>query len=546
MKIFLGGGVGRQLGLAFGAIVVCVVVLTLTAWLGIRKINTGFAQMVDTTLPVLTALGEVNDKLQLVRTSELKHLAALTMPAKDREEAAVQQAVSAFNASVEKYHALSAGVADPQLQQTLSDAIQNFHAARSQFLQMSNSAAGAEGERAVEAADYFNGDSQKIYQGAYDAVQALWKDYVQQSAKAREAGMASVNAARWTLFGAAAVVVVLSVLLSIFITRNIVRQLGGQPTEVAAMAARIASADLSAELQSLQRHPQSIAAAMARMQSSLASIVASVRSGAHGVATASFEIAQGNLDLSNRTEAQASALEQTTAAMAALRTTVQQNDERAQSANQLASEASKVALLGGEEVGRVVQTMKGIHTASQRISDITSVIDGIAFQTNILALNAAVEAARAGEQGRGFAVVASEVRSLASRSAEAAREIKQLIGASVEEVGQGTLLADQAGTTMTRVVESIRSVTRIMADISAASGAQNAGVMQVGASVAQIDQATQQNAALVEQMAAAAGGLRSQADALVHAVSVFQLQADVAAPGFNARMLEGAPTPLEG
>ena len=270
--------------------------------------------------------------------------------------------------------------------------------------------------------------------------------------------------------------------------------------------------------------------ALATMQDSLSSVVTTVRQGSEGVATASAEIAQGNNDMSARTESQASALEQTAASMEELSGTVRQNADSARAANQLALSASGVAVKGGEVVAQVVDTMKGINESSHKISDIIQVIDGIAFQTNILALNAAVEAARAGEQGRGFAVVASEVRLLAGRSAEAAKEIKSLINASVERVEHGTALVDQAGTTMNEVVTSIRRVTDIMGEISAASNEQALGVAQVGEAVKQMDEVTQQNAALVEEMAAAASSLKNQASDLVEAVSVFTLGTDGAGP----------------
>lgn len=291
-----------------------------------------------------------------------------------------------------------------------------------------------------------------------------------------------------------------------------------------AAAKALAQSDLTVQLQ-VDRHDEigELMSAMNQIGGGIASVVTHVREGAERVATASAEIAEGNQDLSGRTEQQASSLEQTSSLMAGLNSTVQQNANNARQANQLAQDASVVALQGGEVVSQVVDTMKGINDSSRKIADIISVIDGIAFQTNILALNAAVEAARAGEQGRGFAVVATEVRSLAGRSAAAAKEIKSLINASVERVEHGTTLVDRAGETMSAVVQSIQRVTTIMGEISSASAEQSTGVAQVGQAVSQMDQATQQNAALVEQMAAAASSLRSQADELVQEVSVFKL-----------------------
>jgi methyl-accepting chemotaxis protein len=263
--------------------------------------------------------------------------------------------------------------------------------------------------------------------------------------------------------------------------------------------------------------------ALDEMRQSLATVVSSVRRGSNGVATASAEIAQGNQDLSARTENQASALEQTAASMEQLGSQVKQNADNAKQASQLASSASSVAVRGGEVVGRVVETMKEINISSKKIADIISVIDGIAFQTNILALNAAVEAARAGEQGRGFAVVATEVRALAGRSADAAKQIKVLINDSVERVELGTALVDEARTTMTEVVGSISKVNDLVGEISSASNEQSAGVAQVGEAVNQIDLVTQQNAALVEEMTAAASSLKAQAGGLVQTVAVFKL-----------------------
>ena len=316
------------------------------------------------------------------------------------------------------------------------------------------------------------------------------------------------------------IALLLGSLFAFTLTRSIVR-----PIQQASDSARnISDGDLTQTIHSEgSDEAAELLLSLRDMQASLVKVVASVRSGSESVSTASAEIAQGNHDLSARTESQASALEETAASMEELSATVKQNADNARQANQLAQSASTVAVKGGEVVAQVVDTMKGINDSSKKISDIISVIDGIAFQTNILALNAAVEAARAGEQGRGFAVVASEVRSLAGRSADAAKEIKSLINASVERVEQGSALVDQAGVTMTEVVSSIRRVTDIMGEISAASTEQSLGVAQVGEAVTQMDQATQQNAALVEEMSAAASSLKTQAQELVSTVSVFKL-----------------------
>ena len=337
-------------------------------------------------------------------------------------------------------------------------------------------------------------------------------------------------AQRELLWGSATVALMTA--LAVWIMVLITRTTTSSVNVALKLARAVAAGDLSQRIEARGNDEMGhLLGALAEMQASLAKVVTTVRQGSEGVATASAEIAQGNNDMSARTESQASALEQTAASMEELSGTVRQNADSARAANQLAVSASSVAVRGGEVVAQVVDTMRGISVSSRKISDIIQVIDGIAFQTNILALNAAVEAARAGEQGRGFAVVASEVRSLAGRSADAAKEIKMLINASVERVEHGTALVDQAGATMTEVVTSIRRVTDIMGEISAASNEQALGVAQVGEAVKQMDEVTQQNAALVEEMAAAASSLKNQSSDLVDAVSVFKLDADGTAHG---------------
>lgn len=333
---------------------------------------------------------------------------------------------------------------------------------------------------------------------------------------------ATYLSSRTLLLAAAGISVVMGLMLGAWMTRSLLKQLGGEPAQAAALASAVAQGDLSVEIHIDARDRTSLMAQLKVMRDSLSKVVNEVRQHAEAVASASEEIAQGNQDLSHRTEEQASALQQTASSMQTLGSTVRLNADNAKQANQLAHGASAVAQIGGDVVGQVVDTMRGINDSSRKIADIIGVIDGIAFQTNILALNAAVEAARAGEQGRGFAVVASEVRSLAQRSADAAKEIKSLIGVSVERVTQGTALVDQAGSTMGEIVQSIERVTQIMAEISVASEEQSRGVAQVGEAVERMDTGTQQNAALVEESAAAAENLKNRAQQLVRAVAVFR------------------------
>ena len=339
---------------------------------------------------------------------------------------------------------------------------------------------------------------------------------------------------------AAAFLLAVAVSLTLILIRSIVHPL----QQTIAVAKAISEGDLTQNL-STQRHDEfgDLLKAFAQMSDRLRSLVSEVRSGVDSVSTASTEIANGNHDLSSRTEQTAANLQQTAASMEQLTSNVTQSAETARQANQLALNATQAATRGGDVMGNVVTSMQNISDSSRRISDIIGVIDGIAFQTNILALNAAVEAARAGEQGRGFAVVAAEVRNLAQRTAAEAKAIKELIGASSAMVQQGSVLADQAGTTMQEVVSSIQRVADMVSEISAASSEQTAGVGQVGEAVTQLDQTTQQNAALVEEMAAAASSLQTQAHQMVSAIAQFNLGGASASPGVPNRARGGSRNP---
>jgi methyl-accepting chemotaxis protein len=387
------------------------------------------------------------------------------------------------------------------------------------------SLAGIEGTTSSEesqglARQLFSEKGPSTFRDAYVAMESILKFNLEGTADAAKKVTDTVNSIELAMLGTTAVIILVGLGLIWVIPLSVIHPVQDAVT----LAHSIADGDLThaVTLKGSDELGQ-LLGNLDMMQTRLAEVVTNVRKGSEAVAASSAEIAQGNSDLSARTESQASALEQTAASMEQLSATVKQNADSAQQANQLAKNATTVAVKGGEVVGQVVETMKGINEASRKISDIISVIDGIAFQTNILALNAAVEAARAGDQGRGFAVVASEVRTLASRSAAAAKEIKTLINTSVDRVEHGSVLVDQAGTTMAEVVSSIRRVTDIMGEISAASSEQSLGVSQVGEAVTQMDQVTQQNAALVEEMAAAAGSLKVQAQELVQVVGVFKL-----------------------
>ena len=518
--------ISTRLILGFGVLALLIALMGGIALVKTNVVDGDVVKLVEDRIPKVIALYEIKGELNNIARATRNMVIRVDPAEIKREIAGIEEARKQIGDRLQK---LSAEVKSDAGKAILARIIENrvsYVTAQGKFIDLVN-AGKVDEAKTLLLGDMYAG--QKSYFAAVDDMIKFQGNQMDASANDAHAAVASM---KLMMTIAMAFALVAAVLMGLWIIRAIT----GPINQAVGIARAVADGDLSQQFEASGNSETGLLLmALKDMQASLSSVVANVRQGSEGVSTASAEIASGNHDLSARTESQASALEQTAASMEQLSATVKQNADSARQANQLAASASTVAVKGGEVVAQVVDTMKGINDASRKISDIISVIDGIAFQTNILALNAAVEAARAGEQGRGFAVVASEVRSLAGRSAEAAKEIKTLINASVERVEQGTTLVDQAGSTMTEVVSSIRRVTDLMGEISAASNEQSLGVSQVGEAVTQMDQVTQQNAALVEEMAAAASGLQSQAQDLVKVVAVFKLSGNDGLPGAALR-----------
>ena len=523
--------VSTKLISGFGLLLAMALLLGGMAIYELAQLNARSKEIATSWLPSVKAGGEFLASLNHFRRSENDHVLALddkTMAEIDQSLAIQKQQLAD---KVKQYEALISGPEEQKLVDEFKTTLAAYHATHPRLIELSR---GGE-KTADQAKAWLRGESRTALKAVETDLEELIAFNDRGAAKAAATAAETYESARaWVL----AIVLAMSVVAvgtAAFIVRSLSRQLGGEPGDVAALAQAIAAGDLSRRVEVKAGDTTSIVAQMAAMQANLSRVVATVRQNSDSVATASTQIAQGNQDLSQRTEEQASNLQQTAASMEELSGTVKTSADTAHQANQLATAASTAAVKGGETVGQVVATMQGIADASRKIADIIGVIDGIAFQTNILALNAAVEAARAGEQGRGFAVVASEVRSLAQRSADAAKEIKSLIGASVERVEAGTRQVDEAGKSMDDIVVQVKRVSDLIGEISSAATEQTMGISQVGDAVTQLDQVTQQNAALVEESAAAAESLKHQAATLVETVAVFKLAHGSAQPSAPAR-----------
>jgi methyl-accepting chemotaxis protein len=508
--------IARKLQLAFLAVLVLMTILGVFSISQLAKVKNASSEISRDWMPAQKKLGDI--KLYFVRLRGTESQLAIydgDVEAMNGLVSRSQAILSGLDKTMKDYQASLDSPQEREIYPKVAAQITEFLGEHKKIVAAFLAKNNGQGR------DLFLGYSNKLYPQILGDLEKLIK-INQEGGDAATAGADDTfSQSRVGILGLLVVALVIGMGLALYVARIIAAPL----QQAVGIARRVAAGDLGAEIAVHSKDETGqLMLALQTMNEGLRQVVGQVRNGTDSIATASTEIATGNLDLSRRTEQQATALEETASALEELTSTVKQNTDNARQANQLAMAASGVAVRGGGVVGQVVETMEAIHDASNRIVEIISVIDGIAFQTNILALNAAVEAARAGEQGRGFAVVASEVRSLAQRSASAAKEIKQLIDDSVSKVGAGTSLVRQAGSTMSDVVESVKRVTDVVSEISAASNEQSVGIDEINRAVAQMDEVTQQNAALVEQAAAAAQSMQEQASGLASTVSVFKLR----------------------
>ncbi|MFL9878581.1 methyl-accepting chemotaxis protein [Herbaspirillum rhizosphaerae] len=514
MKWFYDLKISKKLISVFCIVIALEAALGAFAIRELGRVNQASTDIASNWLPAIRTLSQMKLSLSRIRSFELQHILASTPQEFEEIEKNADKQIANLKKQQDEYLKQISEPEERAIYPEVEKAIAVFLVEHKKILDISRT------NKNEDARALLKGESTKVYRNLLDQVEKLVEVNEKGSDKSSADADATYASAKLWIIAMLAICMVIAMTLAVWISRVISKPLGA----AVEVAQRVADGDLTADIQLAGKDETGqLLHALKGMNDNLMKIVGEVRTGTDTIATASNEIASGNMDLSSRTEQQAGSLEETASAMEELTSTVKQNADNARQANQLAVTASEVASAGGEVVGQVVNTMGSINESSRKIVDIISVIDGIAFQTNILALNAAVEAARAGEQGRGFAVVASEVRSLAQRSASAAKEIKILIDDSVAKVDIGSKLVEQAGTTMEEVVNSVKRVTDIVSEITAASHEQSQGIEQINLAITQMDEVTQQNAALVEQAAAAAQSMQEQAGRLSEVVGVFKL-----------------------
>ena len=538
MKWFFDLRIATKLILSFGAVLVLTAALGVSAIFSMARINEASTDLSANWMPSVLAAMSMRSDVSDLRRWELAHMLAAADSDMALNETRMTETQAKLKTDGDKYRTLISEPGEKELFErflVLNDEFMRLHAT---MLSLSREM------KKEEARALAVGPSAKVMADMMVALDKLVAINTDGGVRSSASADATYAGSRASLIGLLVGIVAVGMLLALWVARSVSRPL----IEAVGVARQVAAGDLTAQVVvKSQDETGQLMQALKDMNASLQSLVGQVRSGTDTIATASSQIAAGNQDLSSRTEEQASSLEETASSMEELTSTVKHNADNARQANTMALTSSSIAVEGGKVVSEVVGTMASINASSRKIVDIIAVIDGIAFQTNILALNAAVEAARAGEQGRGFAVVATEVRNLAQRSAAAAKDIKILIGDSVEKVEAGSKLVDQAGRTMDEIVASITRVTDIMSEITAASNEQSAGIEQVNQAIAQMDQVTQQNAALVEEAAAAAESMQEQAASLSEVVSVFKLDAASAAvrpPRPVVQTAVAAPAPV--
>ncbi|PHV39150.1 methyl-accepting chemotaxis protein [Janthinobacterium sp. BJB304] len=534
--------IAKRLGMGFGLVALFLLLVIALGLTSMRQIQDRMDEATKVN-NVETRLAQTMDLTVTERALALRNLILL------KEEKEIQIEVARIAEQEKKYAAAQQKLGEmfAKLEGTSSEEKSLLEQIRTQ----SDLAAPFIQRAAALALEHKQDDAYKLLRYEFRPVQKRWWELLRtliaveekQNNEASSMAEAAYSQARLVMLSIGSLALITSLLAAVLITRSVTRQLGCEPDEAAAIAGQIASGNLAVPIHTRPGDTHSLLHAMQSMRDSLAQIVQQVHASTETIATAAGQIAMGNLDLSSRTEQQASTLEQTASSMEELTSTVRINTDHARQANGLVESASNVATKGGAVVAQVVDTMAAIDVSARKIVDIIAVIDGIAFQTNILALNAAVEAARAGEQGRGFAVVATEVRNLAQRSAAAAKEIKDLIGDSVDKVQAGNRLVEQAGSTMHEVVASVKRVTGIMSEMMSASQEQSAGIEQINMAVTQMDNVTQQNAALVEEAAAAAQAMQEQVNSLNDVVSVFRVGNIAGGRDAGLRLVSRQPPP---